>query len=272
MYIRIRLFRFYSRIALKQIEAKWKDKSKKLNLNFTPTDTVAPSQYILPMFPYPSGNLHMGHVRVYSISDCLARFHRQRIDKNSNLLHPMGWDGFGLPAENAAISASLQPQSWTEKNISQMRTELESLGYSFDWSAELKTCDPKYYKWTQWLFLKMYERGWAYQAEGPVSWDPIDRTVLAAEQVDNEGRSWRSGAVVEQRMVTQWYWRITDFAEDLLKGLDDLEWPEAVKEMQKNWIGKTEGANIKFKLKNSDEIIKSKFKIINRIFFYLHDN
>ncbi len=171
----------------------------------------------------------------------------------------MGWDAFGLPAENAAISASLQPRNWTEENISQMRKELKSLGYSFDWSAELKTCDPKYYKWTQWLFIKMYERGWAYRAEGPVSWDPIDKTVLAAEQVDSEGRSWRSGALVEQKMVTQWYLKITEFAEDLLKGLDDLEWPEAVKEMQRNWIGKIEGARIKFQLKNSDDKITSKF-------------
>lgn len=256
-------FRLYSRSALKEIEAKWRDNSKSLNINTGPTESVTPSKYILPMFPYPSGNLHMGHVRVYSISDCLARFHCLGSEKNKKFkfLHPMGWDAFGLPAENAAISASLQPRNWTEKNISQMREELKSLGYSFDWSAEIKTCDPNYYKWTQWLFLKMYERKWAYRAEGPVSWDPIDKTVLAAEQVDNEGRSWRSGALVEQRMVTQWYLKITDFAEDLLKDLDDLEWPEAVKEMQRNWIGKSEGAKIKFQLKNSDDIITSNWCI-----------
>lgn len=257
-------FRFYSRAALKEIEAKWKDKDKSKHVNANIRETVAPSKYVLAMFPYPSGNLHMGHVRVYSISDCLARFHRlcNGKDKNFKLLHPIGWDAFGLPAENAAISASLQPQDWTNSNILQMRNELKSLGYAFDWSAELKTCDPNYYKWTQWLFLKMYEKGWAYRAVGPVSWDPVDRTVLAAEQVNNEGRSWRSGALVEQRMVTQWYLRITDFAEDLLRGLDDLEWPEAVKEMQRNWIGKTEGAKIKFYLKNSGDNITSKYKII----------
>lgn len=245
--------RFYSRTRLKEIELKWRN-SKTFDSSFD--GNLAGSSYVLPMFPYPSGNLHMGHVRVYSISDCLARFHSRTT--SSPVLHPMGWDAFGLPAENAAISAGIQPSAWTDTNISQMRNQLIELGYNFNWSHELKTCDPAYYKWTQWLFLKMYERGWAYRAEAPVSWDPIDKTVLAAEQVDSNGRSWRSGAIVETKMLSQWYWKITDFAEDLLMGLEGLEWPEAVKEMQRNWIGKVEGATINFPVNESHETIKGK--------------
>jgi leucyl-tRNA synthetase len=249
--------RFYSRSKLKEIELKWRgniDGNVKENNIFTYSTlnnsktTANPHNnfnYVLSMFPYPSGNLHMGHVRVYSISDCLARFHRLQ-SPQTFVLHPMGWDAFGLPAENAAISAKIQPSSWTDTNITQMRAQLNDLGYNFAWKNELKTCDPKYYKWTQWLFLKMYEKGWAYRAEAPVSWDPIDKTVLAAEQVDANGKSWRSGALVENKMLAQWYWKITDFADDLLNGLDDLEWPDAVKEMQRNWIGKIDGALINF--------------------------
>jgi leucyl-tRNA synthetase len=249
--------RFYSRSKLKEIELKWRgniDGNVKENNIFTYSTlnnsktTAKPHNnfnYVLSMFPYPSGNLHMGHVRVYSISDCLVRFHRLQ-SPQTFVLHPMGWDAFGLPAENAAISAKIQPSSWTDTNITQMRAQLNDLGYNFAWKNELKTCDPKYYKWTQWLFLKMYEKGWAYRAEAPVSWDPIDKTVLAAEQVDANGKSWRSGALVENKMLAQWYWKITDFADDLLNGLDDLEWPDAVKEMQRNWIGKIDGALINF--------------------------
>lgn len=252
--------RFYSRALLKEIEVKWRG-DLKLKLK-SHDQLVQNSKYILPMFPYPSGNLHMGHVRVYSISDCLARFEslkRPRPSQTSqnsanSVLHPMGWDAFGLPAENAAISASIQPSQWTHQNISHMRQQLKELGYNFTWDRELETCDPDYYKWTQWLFIKMHERGWAYRAEAPVSWDPIDKTVLAAEQVDSNGRSWRSGALVEKRMLSQWYWKITDFAEDLLSGLDGLEWPEAVKEMQRHWIGKIEGATIEFSLENNRKI------------------
>ena len=242
--------RFYSRAILKEIELKWRGKQLKQQQQQA-EDKI--EKYILSMFPYPSGNLHMGHARVYSISDCLARFESLKkggmeASSCNSILHPIGWDAFGLPAENAAISASIQPSQWTQQNISHMRNQLQELGYNFNWSREVETCDPNYYKWTQWLFLKMYERGWAYQAEAPVSWDPVDKTVLAAEQVDSNGRSWRSGALVEKRMLSQWYWKITDFAEDLLKGLDDLEWPEAVKGMQRHWIGKVEGAVIEFSL------------------------
>lgn len=249
--------RFYSRSKLKEIELKWRENIdgnvkennifnySTLNNSKTTANPHNNFNYVLSMFPYPSGNLHMGHVRVYSISDCLARFHRLQ-SPQTFVLHPMGWDAFGLPAENAAITAKIQPSSWTDTNITQMRAQLNDLGYNFAWKNELKTCDPKYYKWTQWLFLKMYEKGWAYRAEAPVSWDPIDKTVLAAEQVDANGKSWRSGALVENKMLAQWYWKITDFADDLLNGLDDLEWPDAVKEMQRNWIGKIDGALINF--------------------------
>lgn len=249
--------RFYSRHLLKEIELKWRSKPKpKEELKL---EQKSPDSYILAMFPYPSGALHMGHVRVYSISDCLAR-HAQIKCKNGvhkqEVLHPMGWDAFGLPAENAALAASVQPRTWTENNISQMKTQLIDLGYNFTWNAELKTCSPDYYRWTQWLFLQMYKMGLAYRKEAPVSWDPVDGTVLAAEQVDSNGRSWRSGAIVEQKMLTQWYWKITDYAEDLIAGLDNLEWPEAVKEMQRNWIGRSEGALIEFPIKDDFRKIK----------------
>lgn len=195
----------------------------------------------------------MGHVRVYALSDCLARFHSAS-SASPRVLHPMGWDAFGLPAENAALHHKIAPSRWTDQNIAQMKQSLQDLGYRFDWHRELRTCDPVYYRWTQWLFLRMWERGLAYRAEAPVFWDPIDGTVLAAEQVDAEGRSWRSGAVAERRMLTQWYWRITDYADDLLAGLDRLEWPESVKEMQRNWIGRTEETEIAFILDEASSL------------------
>lgn len=252
---------------MKEIEWKWRENYIKEGENFNFQDRNHTSNYVLPMFPYPSGNLHMGHVRVYSISDCLARFHRLQ-SPQTPVLHPIGWDAFGLPAENAAISANILPASWTDSNIAHMRAQLTELGYNFSWQNELKTCDPKYYKWTQWLFLNMYEKGWAYRAEAPVSWDPVDKTVLAAEQVDANGRSWRSGAIVEKKMLAQWYWKITDFADDLLSGLDALEWPEAVKEMQRNWIGKVEGALINFPIDNAS-FIKGKYSVYLTLLNYL---
>ena len=210
------------------------------------------------MFPYPSGALHMGHVRVYAISDALARFEALK-PTTRNILHPMGWDAFGLPAENAALQHGIQPAAWTEQNISQMKTQLQALHYSFTWDAEFRTCHTDYYRWTQWLFGEMYKRGWAYRSEAPVSWDPVDKTVLAAEQVDAEGRSWRSGAKVEQRMLSQWYLKITDFAGDVLGGLERLEWPEAVKEMQRHWIGEKIEYSIRFPLTNG-HFLSSKHK------------
>ena len=199
------------------------------------------------MFPYPSGNLHMGHVRVYTISDSIARFERAR---GKEVLHPMGWDAFGLPAENAAMERNISAAAWTEKNIDFMKGQLQSLGLSFDWDdCEVATCDPSYYKWTQWLFLQLHEAGMAYRKESVVNWDPVDCTVLANEQIDSEGRSWRSGALVEQRLLPQWFISITDYADELLDGLDELDgWPEQVKQMQRNWIGRSAGVTLGFKV------------------------
>ncbi|KAF9104251.1 hypothetical protein BGX29_002160 [Mortierella sp. GBA35] len=205
--------------------------------------------YILSMFPYPSGILHMGHVRVYTISDALARARRMM---GFDVVHPMGWDAFGLPAENAAIERSIHPNEWTVKNIAVMKSQMEKILADFDWDRELATCSPDYYRWTQYLFLKLHEAGLAYQKEAVVNWDPVDETVLANEQVDSEGKSWRSGAVVEKRKLRQWFFKITEYAEDLLQDLDRLHhWPERVKQMQRNWIGKSKGAEFDFKVNTS---------------------
>ncbi|GES63383.1 leucyl-tRNA synthetase [Aspergillus terreus] len=207
-----------------------------------------PKSYILSMFPYPSGTLHMGHLRVYTISDVLARFYRMR---GHDVLHPMGWDAFGLPAENAAIERGIDPAEWTRDNIARMKAQLRSISTSFDWDRELATCDPEFYEHTQRIFLKLYEKGLAYQAEALVNYDPVDKTVLANEQVDANGFSWRSGAKVEQLNLKQWFFRITAFKEALLKDLDSLSggWPERVLSMQRNWLGKSYGAKIKFPVK-----------------------
>jgi leucyl-tRNA synthetase len=202
--------------------------------------------YVLSMFPYPSGNLHMGHVRVYTLSDTVARFHSLR---GRSVLHPMGWDAFGLPAENAAIERGIDPAEWTESNIRHMRTQLDLLGCRFDWDAELTTCQPDYYRWTQALFVRLHAAGLVYRAEAAVNWDPVDKTVLANEQVDTNGRSWRSGAIVERRSMTQWFVRITARADQLLGALDELhDWPKAVRELQRLWIGRSDGALINFPL------------------------
>ena len=206
--------------------------------------------YCLVMLPYPSGHLHMGHVRNYTLGDVIARFWRMQ---NKNVLHPIGWDAFGLPAENAAIQNKLPPAQWTRANIVHMRTQLKSLGFAYDWSRELATCDPTYYRWEQWLFIKMYEKGLVYQKESIVNWDPVDQTVLANEQVIN-GRGWRSGALVEQRPFRQWFLKITDYAEELLQDLDKLTgWPEQVRTMQKNWIGRSEGLCFQFEVDLKDQ-------------------
>src|SRR2546421_717148 len=199
--------------------------------------------YCLSMFPYPSGRLHMGHVRNYTIGDVLARFMRMQ---GRNVLQPMGWDAFGLPAENAAMSNGVPPAKWTRQNIAHMRGQLQSLGFGIDWKRELATCDPSYYRWNQWLFLRMLEQGIAYRKTGVVNWDPVDQTVLANEQVI-EGRGWRTGAAVEKREIPMYFLRITAYADELLAALDDLPgWPEQVKLMQKNWIGKSDGVRIGF--------------------------
>ena len=207
--------------------------------------------YALSMFPYPSGTLHMGHVRNYVITDVIARVQRMRGDA---VLHPMGWDAFGLPAENAAIERKIEPGVWTDSNIAQMRGQLGRLGLSIDWDREVATCHSDYYRWTQWLFLELHAGGLAYQKDATVNWDPVDQTVLANEQVDADGRSWRSGALVEKRDLRQWFLRITDYADALLDDLDQLQgWPERVRTMQANWIGRSIGAEIDFQVEAHPE-------------------
>ena len=202
-----------------------------------------PKFYCLSMFPYPSGKLHMGHVRNYTIGDVMSRFHRMR---GYNVLQPMGWDAFGLPAENAAMANGVPPATWTRENIAYMKKQLRSLGFAIDWKRELATCDPDYYRWNQWLFLRMLEKGLVYKRTGTVNWDPVDQTVLANEQVI-DGRGWRTGALVEKREIPMYYMAITKYAEELLGALDALSgWPERVKTMQANWIGKSHGVNIGF--------------------------
>jgi len=201
--------------------------------------------YCLSMFPYPSGRLHMGHVRNYTIGDVLSRFARMQ---GRNVLQPMGWDAFGLPAENAAMANGVAPAQWTRDNIAYMKKQLQALGFALDWEREVTTCDPSYYRWNQWLFLRMREQGVAYKRTGVVNWDPIDQTVLANEQVI-DGRGWRTGALVEKREIPMYYLNITAYADDLLGDLAMLSgWPERVKVMQANWIGRSEGTEITFPL------------------------
>ena len=206
-------------------------------------DTTRPKYYCLSMFPYPSGKLHMGHVRNYTIGDVFARYHRMR---GYNVLQPMGWDAFGMPAENAAIQNNVPPAKWTYANIDYMKRQLKRLGFALDWSREIATCAPDYYRWEQWLFTRLYQKGLIYKKLGTVNWDPVDETVLANEQVI-DGRGWRSGALIEKREIPMYYMRITAYADELLAALDDLpDWPEQVRLMQKNWIGRSEGVEVHF--------------------------
>ena len=235
------------------IEEKWQQTWAEQNLDQMPENSEKPKFYALSMFPYPSGSLHMGHVRNYTIIDVIARLKRMQ---GYRVLNPMGWDAFGLPAENAAIERGIPPAQWTYQNIAQMKGLFGRLGISFDWTKEVTTCSPDYYRWTQWIFLQFLDSGLAYQKEAAVNWDPIDQTVLANEQVDNEGRSWRSGAKVERKLLRQWFLKITDYAEQLLNDLDKLpNWPERVKLMQANWIGKSVGAYLEFPIVGMDEKI-----------------
>ncbi|MBF2079793.1 MAG: leucine--tRNA ligase [Synechococcales cyanobacterium T60_A2020_003] len=241
-----------SRYSPAEIEGKWQQIWANQRLDRADEDADKPKFYALSMFPYPSGNLHMGHVRNYTITDVIARVRRMQ---GYRVLHPMGWDAFGLPAENAAIDRGVHPAKWTYQNIDQMRSQLQQLGLSYDWDREVATCSPDYYRWTQWIFLEFFKAGLAYQKESAVNWDPIDQTVLANEQVDSEGKSWRSGAKVERRMLRQWFLKITDYAEQLLNDLSLLDgWPERVKLMQENWIGKSTGAHVTFHTETGDEI------------------
>ncbi|HWH22361.1 MAG TPA: class I tRNA ligase family protein, partial [Allosphingosinicella sp.] len=208
-------------------------------------DSGKPKSYVLEMFPYPSGRIHMGHVRNYTMGDVLARYRRM---KGFEVLHPMGWDAFGMPAENAAMEKKVHPGEWTRANIATMRSQLKRLGLAFDWSREFATCEPEYYGHEQALFLDLFEAGLVYRKQSEVNWDPIDMTVLANEQVI-DGKGWRSGAQVERRKLNQWFLKITDFADELLEGLGTLDqWPDKVRLMQENWIGKSQGMRFRFKL------------------------
>ncbi|KAE9306002.1 Leucine--tRNA ligase [Phytophthora fragariae] len=231
--------------AWEPIESKWQKRWAQQQLQTPPSSSSGKEPfYCLAMFPYPSGQLHIGHVRVYTISDCMARLKRMQ---GYDVLHPMGWDAFGLPAENAAIERGISPADWTVANIAQAKRQLQALGIKFDWDREVTTCAPDYYKWTQWIFLQMFSKGLAYRKEALVNWDPVDKTVLANEQVDAEGRSWRSGAVVEQRSLNQWFLRITEYGDRLLDDLGKLsKWPDAVKRMQSSWIGRSQGSQVQF--------------------------
>ncbi|KAI5803049.1 leucyl-tRNA synthetase [Geopyxis carbonaria] len=225
-----------------KIDAKWKTH---LRTPVSPSKTNNENFYILSMFPYPSGSLHMGHVRVYTISDVLSRFRRMQ---GYSVIHPMGWDAFGLPAENAAIERNVNPKDWTDRNIAAMKEQFGAMGVAFDWEREIRTCDPAYYKHTQQLFLELLKNDMAYRKKSTVNWDPVDETVLANEQVSPSGHSWRSGAVVQKRELEQWFLKISAFRERLLDDLEGLKdmWPERVRTMQKNWLGRSEGAEVQF--------------------------
>ena len=232
-----------------EIEKKWQKYWEENHTFHTPNDSDKPKYYALSMFPYPSGKLHMGHVRNYTITDVIARFKKMQ---GFNVLHPMGWDSFGLPAENAAMKHGANPETWTDENIAYMTKQLKMLGLSYDWDREVTTCKPDYYKWTQWLFLQLYKKGLAYKKEAAVNWCESCGTVLANEQVI-DGKCWRCDSVVEKKYLSQWFLKITDYADRLLKDLDKLEgWGDNVKTMQANWIGKSQGAILKFKVVEKD--------------------
>src|SRR6187551_291714 len=228
-----------------QLDRKWQERWAATRAFEVTEDPSKPKYYCLEMFAYPSGHAHVGHVRNYIIGDVMARTKRMR---GYNVLHPFGWDAFGLPAENAAIKSGIHPEESTRANIAHMKGQLQRLGFSYDWNRELATCDPEYYKWNQWLFIQMYEKGLAYRRKSSVNWCPVDNTVLANEQVV-DGGCWRCGTPVETRDLEQWFFRITAYADELLDATAELtRWPEKVLTMQRNWIGRSEGARVKFAL------------------------
>jgi leucyl-tRNA synthetase len=232
-------------------DARWQDEWARRGTFIADSASAKPKSYVLEMFPYPSGRIHMGHVRNYTMGDVLARYKRMR---GHEVLHPMGWDAFGMPAENAAMERGVHPGEWTRANIATMKAQLKRIGFALDWSREFATCDPEYYGHEQALFLDLYEAGLVYRREAEVNWDPVDRTVLANEQVI-DGRGWRSGAPVERRKLSQWFLKITDFAEELLEGLGSLDsWPDKVRLMQENWIGKSRGLEFSFQLSNGGKL------------------
>ena len=239
-----------ARYNFKESEAKWQKAWEDGRAFAATADRLRPKYYVLEMFPYPSGRIHMGHVRNYTMGDVVARYRRAQ---GFNVLHPMGWDAFGLPAENAAIERNIHPADWTYSNIATMRGQLKMLGLSLDWSREIATCHPGYYRHQQRMFLEFLKAGLVYRKESLVNWDPVDHTVLANEQVI-DGRGWRSGALVERRNLNQWFFRITDFAEELRADLDTLDrWPAKVRLMQENWIGRSEGAYVEFPIEGQSD-------------------
>jgi len=236
------------RYNFKSVEEKWQkfwDKNKSFK---SKKDVSKKKFYCLEMFPYPSGKIHMGHVRNYTIGDVIARFKKLQ---NFNVLHPMGWDSFGMPAENAAIQKKLHPKEWTLENIKAMKNQLKLLGFSIDWDREISTCDDNYYSHQQKFFLDLLKKGLVYKKESLVNWDPVDNTVLANEQVI-DGKGWRTGAEVELKEIETWFLKITDYADELEEGLEKIDWPENVKNMQKNWIGKSRGTEISFETERGD--------------------
>ncbi|MEK6691489.1 MAG: leucine--tRNA ligase [Nitrospirota bacterium] len=237
----------------KKIEEKWQGYWQERGIFEVKEDPSITKYYCLEMFPYPSGNIHMGHVRNYAIGDVIARYKRM---KGFNVLHPMGWDAFGMPAENAAIEHGVHPANWTDRNIASMKNQIKSLGFSYDWKREINTSDPDYYRWNQWIFIKMFEKGLAYKKRSSVNWCGSCETVLANEQV-NDGKCWRCETEVTQKELEQWFFKITDYAEELLRGCDQLTgWPEKVLAMQRNWIGKSEGVEIDFQIKGSEKKLR----------------
>ncbi|WP_296057451.1 leucine--tRNA ligase [uncultured Amphritea sp.] len=230
-----------------EVQQHWVD-----NESFKATEDLSREKfYCLSMFPYPSGRLHMGHVRNYTIGDVVSRYQRMQ---GKNVLQPMGWDAFGLPAENAALKNKVPPASWTYENIDYMRNQLDQMGFGYDWSREVATCHPSYYRWEQWFFTRLMKKGLVYKKDSEVNWDPVDQTVLANEQVI-DGRGWRSGALVERKKIPQWFLKITDYADELLNDLDKLtEWPEQVRTMQRNWIGRSEGVEVSFHVDGFGEL------------------
>jgi leucyl-tRNA synthetase len=231
------------------IERSWQERWEREGIYRSDDADPRPKYYVLEMLPYPSGDLHVGHAKNYTLGDAVARMMRMR---GNNVVHPMGWDAFGLPAENAAIQRGIDPDSWTRSNIDNMRRQIKLMGTGYDWTREFATCDPAYYRWNQWFFLRMYEKGLAYKRETPVNWCPHDQTVLANEQVQ-DGRCWRCGHLVERRNLSQWNFKITDYADRLLAGIDRLTgWPERIKTMQRNWIGRSEGVTFAFDIEGVD--------------------
>ena len=232
------------------IEVKWQEIWEREKAFEVSNDPVQPKSYVLEQLPYPSGTLHMGHMLVYTIGDIVARFRRRN---GMKVIHPMGWDSFGLPAENAAIRGGDPPRVSVERNIESIRASMKRIGWSYDWTRELSTHDPDYMRWQQWQFLRFFEKGLAYRKPAPVKWCPNDQTVLANEQVTAEGRCERCGTLVESRLMEQWFFRITDYAQELLDDLDRVDYPDSIAGRQRNWIGRSEGAEIEFRIEELDE-------------------